>query len=953
MKKAILPILFVFLFTNLATSQGCFPDGITFSSQEQVDQFPINYPECSIIEGSLIISGDNIVNLDSLYQITEIEGDLQVNNCHELTSVSGLSNIESVYGINFFNIKRLKDIDCFGKITSLQGELELMSTDSILNISSFQNITSIGGGFRVSGTKILEDLSAFQNLETIQSSFVFSSNDLIKEVSGFNQTDSLFLIYIGSNKSLKKVTGFQNLKNAGQQFYILVNDSLQEVNFPGLVKAENMTIESNENLEFIKFESLEVIERLKINDNKSLHTLNSIPNLDSVNYILLEDNKRLKDISGLGGTGLRKLHSLTIRYNDSLESFSGFDNLKKITNLTIKDGRMLAEFSAFQNLDSVTGDLVLDKLKKIESINAFQKLKYVGGEFNISFGAQLKNCANFSSLNYIKGNFTLLRLDSIFDLNGFDQLNVVGGTVTIQTNNRLESLEGFNNLESVVGDFVVLNNHGLVSLDDLDSLKTLSGSLLIENCRNLKEIASIKNLEYTGGISLIRLDSLKTIYGFPKLNTLDGSLFLKDLDKLKELSGFSDINKINKSLGISGCDGLKDFNGLETLKMISQTLTVYNCDSIKNLIGMENLSKIGNHLYIANNERLSSLQGINNADLESVEIKNNPLLSMCSVESICQFISTDYIRFENNSEGCNTEEEINEMCYDQGYYSDDVFSMINEQPKWNVLDLKTEIPNIATTQSYNYTNDFVFCGNRYSKINFEDINKRAYIRANHEKAYYRNREDCNAKEYLLYDYTLAVGDTAYVGWNQYEWIAKDTAAFAVTKVEDIEKFDRIRIRVTLEYAEADAAYTGQLHWLEGVGCEEHPFYPFAQMDDYLLHKYELLCFDSAGFKKYQSPNWSVCDTNYTSIDDLQTSGFSISPNPFVNQMKITSENEEIQGIQLLSLTGQFIPISWNNNGGIASVRIPEESPNGIYILRIFTANGYSNIKMVKSDYSLK
>ena len=44
-------------------SQSCLPQGISFTSQAQIDSFPINYPGCTEIEGPVTISGSNIKNL--------------------------------------------------------------------------------------------------------------------------------------------------------------------------------------------------------------------------------------------------------------------------------------------------------------------------------------------------------------------------------------------------------------------------------------------------------------------------------------------------------------------------------------------------------------------------------------------------------------------------------------------------------------------------------------------------------------------------------------------------------------------------------------------------------------------------------------------------------------------------------------------------------------------------
>ena len=50
MKK--LYILLAIIFTTTATfSQPCLPEGITFSTQQQIDDFPNDFPNCTEIEG--------------------------------------------------------------------------------------------------------------------------------------------------------------------------------------------------------------------------------------------------------------------------------------------------------------------------------------------------------------------------------------------------------------------------------------------------------------------------------------------------------------------------------------------------------------------------------------------------------------------------------------------------------------------------------------------------------------------------------------------------------------------------------------------------------------------------------------------------------------------------------------------------------------------------------------
>ncbi|NQV03439.1 MAG: T9SS type A sorting domain-containing protein [Bacteroidia bacterium] len=72
----------------------CFPDGVTFTCQAEIDNFKINNPDCRVIKGDVIISGSDIINLNGLNVLTYIVGSLEIQNNNLLTSLSGLENID-------------------------------------------------------------------------------------------------------------------------------------------------------------------------------------------------------------------------------------------------------------------------------------------------------------------------------------------------------------------------------------------------------------------------------------------------------------------------------------------------------------------------------------------------------------------------------------------------------------------------------------------------------------------------------------------------------------------------------------------------------------------------------------------------------------------------------------------------------------------------------------------
>jgi hypothetical protein len=74
MKKVILPIVFGLISIVFTHAQSCLPEGIVFESQVQIDNFQYDFPDCTEIEGGVVIEGNDITNLDGLNVITAIGG---------------------------------------------------------------------------------------------------------------------------------------------------------------------------------------------------------------------------------------------------------------------------------------------------------------------------------------------------------------------------------------------------------------------------------------------------------------------------------------------------------------------------------------------------------------------------------------------------------------------------------------------------------------------------------------------------------------------------------------------------------------------------------------------------------------------------------------------------------------------------------------------------------------
>jgi hypothetical protein len=83
----------------------CLSEGITFTTQAQVDSFQVNYFGCRYIKGDVSVSGSDISNLQILNVVISIGGKLSIHDNNILTSLSGLENINagSIAGIQITN----------------------------------------------------------------------------------------------------------------------------------------------------------------------------------------------------------------------------------------------------------------------------------------------------------------------------------------------------------------------------------------------------------------------------------------------------------------------------------------------------------------------------------------------------------------------------------------------------------------------------------------------------------------------------------------------------------------------------------------------------------------------------------------------------------------------------------------------------------------------------------
>lgn len=351
--KRFLALFILFHCFHSLMSQSCLPQGIFFTTQQQIDDFPINFPNCTEIEGFVNINEQTdgtITNLLGLAQIKKIGGNLEIWRNNALEDLTGLDSLKHVGGSVWITINP--------GLTSLAGLENLVQVDSFFQIRINNGLINLDGP---------------ENLTTVGDEFVIHNNDNLVTIQGFNKLATVghdFAIF--RNDELVSIEGFESLHSVNSHFTIIDCDKLTTIpSFNELTNAENISIIRNPSLQnIIGFEMLEnVDESVAIYDNAALKSVSGFNQLVQTGQgILFRDHPMLENINGF--KKVERTRGLTFQRNDKLLEIIGFDNLKKLTGWLNLDNCPLLPYliSETMDLDSIIGPIAIINNPELKSI---------------------------------------------------------------------------------------------------------------------------------------------------------------------------------------------------------------------------------------------------------------------------------------------------------------------------------------------------------------------------------------------------------------------------------------------------------------------------------------------------------------------------------------------------------------------------------------------------------
>jgi predicted GH43/DUF377 family glycosyl hydrolase len=361
----------------------------------------------------------------------------------------------------------------------------------------------------------------------------------------------------------------------------------------------------------------------------------------------------LSSIQSVGGT-------LQIGTNDSgcvsLTSLSGLENLEFIgENLGIGLNNRLKNLEGLSELSIIEGKLILSQNDSLQNLVGLEKLSTVS-DISIFSSDQLSSLNGLEGISTIPGHLSITGADTLNDLSALNNLTSIGGSLSFGWlwigNASLEDLKGLEKLTYIGEDLSIQRNPALKSLTGLEGLKYIGEELHIGNC-----YANAKDLVQGN-------DRLQDFTGLDNLETIGGNIRCWCNDSLTSFHGLQNLDSVD---GIHVSDPIESFHQLISLAHIGEGGLQINHTNIKNFNGLGNVTSFSGVLYISENDSLTSLSGLDGLDagtISNIYIDNNPLLSYCNVQSVCDFLSAPggEVSIYDNAPGCNSNEEVLETC---------------------------------------------------------------------------------------------------------------------------------------------------------------------------------------------------------------------------------------------------------------------------------------------------
>ena len=678
-------------FTQLKVYEG----DITLCSQEKVDEFISN---TAAIFGNLTIgcytydadSRIEITDLSPLRNITDITGNLIIQQNGQLVNLTALNNLQTIGGD--FQVRSNGELTTLGNFPDLQtigGDFQVRSNGELTTLGNFPDLQTIGGYFEVSNNDTLTILGDFPTLTsigiqrnrflTINGYEIFANPSILID-SNPKLSDCYVLteflpggahavsgdIFISNNAGV--CTNQSALSNTIYRGDITVTtqaavDALRTT-LAGKTRINgNVTIGSSSDItDLTPLGSIvRITGNLIIRQNLQLDNLNGLNNLQTIGgYFSVFSNDKLTNLGDfpvlqtIGGYFL-------VFSNGKLTDLGDFPVLQSIgENFSVTNNDTLTSLGNFPALTSIGVGSVyrtserqtIDNVSIVVESNSSLSDCYTltdflpGGTHAVSGEIYINNnagvCTDQSALSntIYRGDITVRTQAEVFDLGVALGANTIfAGNLTIGSSIDITVLTFLDNIVHITGNLRIIQNGRLANLNGLHGLQTIGGYFQVFSNGALTDLGDFPVLQSIGGGFIIWLNQRLTGLGdFPALQTIgESGLSVTVNNILTSFGNFPALQTIG-SLSVNSNAELTDLGDFPALQTIGGIFYVFSNDELTDLGNFPVLQTIGGYFRVWRNDKLTTLRNFttltsigstNVGSNVSIQVEDNSSLSDC------------------------------------------------------------------------------------------------------------------------------------------------------------------------------------------------------------------------------------------------------------------------------------------------------------------------------------
>lgn len=234
MKKRLLILNLISILSIGYIYSQCPSGDITFEYQWEIEEFALNYPNCTEINGNLNIGNQTVYAITSLLplnNLTTVTGRLRIQNVWGLNSLSGLENINSVgelwVGYNFSeNLTSLVGLE---GLETVNGNITIGYNDGLTTLSGLDNLQTVSGDVWLAQLPALTSISSLNSLYSIDGSLIIQSLNSLTSLNAYQSLISINNSLSIDMTSLSSIDGFMNLQTINGFINIRQNNYLSDI----------------------------------------------------------------------------------------------------------------------------------------------------------------------------------------------------------------------------------------------------------------------------------------------------------------------------------------------------------------------------------------------------------------------------------------------------------------------------------------------------------------------------------------------------------------------------------------------------------------------------------------------------------------------------------------------------------------------------------------------------